>query len=75
MPVLDGLEATKIIRETERNTGHHTPIVALTAHAMKGDRERFLGSGMDDYLSKPLNSKDLYNTIKKYAPKEGEHEN
>jgi len=75
MPVMDGLEATKIIRETEKNTGHHTPIVALTAHAMKGDRERFLGAGMDDYLSKPLNSKDLYNTIKKYAPKEGKHDN
>ncbi len=76
MPVMDGIEATKIIRETEKNTGHHITIVALTAHAMKGDRERFLGAGMDDYLSKPLNSKDLYNTIKKYAPKEeGKNDN
>jgi PAS domain S-box-containing protein len=76
MPVMGGLEATKIIRETERNTGEHISIIALTAHAMKGDKERFLGAGMDDYLSKPLNSKDLYNTIKKYAPKEeGKHDN
>ena len=76
MPVMDGLEATKIIRETEQKTGYHIPIVALTAHAMKGDRERFLEAGMDDYLSKPLNSKDLYNTIKKYAPKEeGKNDN
>ncbi len=59
MPELDGLEATRLIRQLERPRGKHIPIIAMTAHAMKGDRERCLESGMDDYLSKPIRSKQI----------------
>jgi CheY-like chemotaxis protein len=59
MPEMDGLEATAAIREYEKATGRRTPVVALTAHAMKGDRQRFLASGMDEYLSKPIRVREL----------------
>ena len=67
MPEMDGFEATARIREQERTTGQHTPIVAMTASAMKGDRERCLEAGMDDYISKPVSGNDLYEKIAKYA--------
>ncbi len=66
MPEMDGIEATKRIREMESGD-KHIPIIALTAHAMKGDRERFLDAGMDDYLSKPLHSDQLYEVIRRYS--------
>jgi CheY-like chemotaxis protein/HPt (histidine-containing phosphotransfer) domain-containing protein len=60
MPEVDGLEATAALREREKGTGRHVPILALTAHAMKGDRERCLEAGMDGYLAKPLRARELY---------------
>jgi PAS domain S-box-containing protein len=64
MPVMDGLEATAAIREREKATGTHIPIIAMTAHAMKGDRERCLEAGMDSYLSKPLQLTQLLQVIR-----------
>ena len=63
MPVLDGLQATEAIRLNERDTDKHIPIVAMTAHAMKGDREKCIAAGMDDYLTKPIQTDQLYSTI------------
>ena len=63
MPEMDGFEATRIIRNQEEDTGTHVPIVAMTAHAMKGDREKCLQSGMDGYVSKPIDPQKLYATI------------
>jgi PAS domain S-box-containing protein len=63
MPEMNGLEATGLIREAEKKTGAHIPIVAMTAHAMKGDKERCLYAGMDGYVSKPINSKELFEAI------------
>jgi CheY-like chemotaxis protein/HPt (histidine-containing phosphotransfer) domain-containing protein len=60
MPELDGFEAVAAIRQAERETGRHTPVVALTAHAMKGDKERCLEGGFDDYLSKPVRAEHLF---------------
>ena len=65
MPNKDGLEATAAIRAEEGSSGAHLPIIALTAHAMKGDRERCIAAGMDSYLSKPIRSKELFETIER----------
>jgi CheY-like chemotaxis protein len=69
MPEMSGLDAAAIIRSEEKTSGKHTPIVAVTAHAMKGDRERCLKAGMDYYLTKPLNSHALFELIEQFQPK------
>lgn len=63
MPQMDGIEATRAIRLAEAGTDRHLPIVAMTAHAMKGDRERCLDAGMDDYVAKPVRSVELLRVI------------
>jgi signal transduction histidine kinase/BarA-like signal transduction histidine kinase len=63
MPELDGVEATHRIRLREEASGEHTPIIAMTAHAMSGDRERFLKAGMDSYVSKPVTPEELFAAI------------
>ncbi len=68
MPEMDGFQATAAIREREGATGRRTPIIAMTAHAMAGDRERCLRAGMDAYLSKPLRAEDLMTTIARFFP-------
>jgi PAS domain S-box-containing protein len=68
MPQMDGFEATAAIRAGEKGTCRHTPIVALTAHAMKGDRERCLQAGMDGYVSKPLEIQELFRVMEEVLP-------
>ena len=68
MPVMDGFEATRQIRLTEEQQHKtHIPIIAMTAHAMKGDKEKCLAAGMDYYLSKPVNPEELYEIVEKYT--------
>ena len=67
MPEMDGLEATATIREMENESGHHVPILAMTAHAMSGDRERCIDGGMDGYISKPIHAAELLDLISEHA--------
>ena len=68
MPGMDGLRATSLIRQHHHEWARATPIIALTAHAMSGDKERCLDAGMDAYLSKPIDSKRLFETIAGLVP-------
>jgi CheY-like chemotaxis protein len=67
MPVLDGYLATGVIRQLEKQKGTYTPIIAMTAYALKGDRENCLESGMDDYISKPIDANVFYATVEKWS--------
>jgi signal transduction histidine kinase/ActR/RegA family two-component response regulator len=72
MPEMDGFEATAVIRARERDTGKRLPIIAMTAHAMKGDRERCLAAGMDSYIAKPITAPELIELLENFsgAPQE-----
>jgi two-component system, sensor histidine kinase and response regulator len=67
MPRMNGLEATKAIREMEKSSGAHLPIIAMTAHALKGDREKCIEAGMDDYISKPMKFTGLFDLLEDVA--------
>jgi CheY-like chemotaxis protein len=67
MPTLDGLAATRAIRDHERGTGAHVPIVAVTANAFKEDREACLAAGMDDYIAKPIRLSDFRSMIERWT--------
>ncbi|HYL98185.1 MAG TPA: response regulator, partial [Blastocatellia bacterium] len=69
MPEMDGLQATESIRRKELETGTHIPIIAMTAHAMKGDQEMCLAAGMDAYLSKPIRVQELIEVLQKFRPR------
>lgn len=70
MPEMDGFQATKEIRKLESRTGKHSPIIALTAHAMTSDRLECLAAGMDDYISKPVSQKKLAEVVKRWMPRD-----
>ena len=74
MPEMGGIEATAAIRAREISTGAHIPIIAMTAHAMTGDRERCMEGGMDGYLSKPIKAELLFTTVQEFAPAASEPE-
>ena len=71
MPVMDGLQATAAIRQREMTSGKHIPIVAMTAHAMAGDKERCLQAGMDDYISKPLHVDEFLAIVEHFSAPNG----
>jgi CheY-like chemotaxis protein len=69
MPVMDGMESTKTIRQWETNSGKKSiriPIIAMTAHAMKGDKDKCLEVGMDDYITKPIKREIVYSVLEKW---------
>ena len=68
MPEMDGLEATRSIRMRDKALGTHTPVIAMTAHAMTGDRERCLDAGMDGYIGKPIRVAELMEEIHRHSP-------
>jgi len=68
MPVMDGLETTRLIRRREKEAGKHTPVLALTANAMNEDRERCIEAGMDGFLTKPIKKNELLNSLRQYHP-------
>ena len=68
MPDMDGFEAAAAIRRKELASGNHLPIIAVTAHAMVGDKERCLQAGMDDYITKPLRPRELTEILRRYTP-------
>ena len=70
MPIVDGFAATKVLREREMVSGQHLPVIALTANAMKGDRERCTEAGMDDYLAKPYTGEELLVLLARWLPLE-----
>ncbi|QDT90215.1 PAS domain S-box protein [Gimesia algae] len=67
MPTMDGLQATAMIRENEYDSGEHTPIIAMTAYAMRGDRDKCIAAGMDSYISKPIDAKKLILVLERLA--------
>jgi two-component system, sensor histidine kinase and response regulator len=68
MPGMDGFGATSAIRKKEQQTGGHVPIIAMTAHALKGDQERCFAAGMDGYISKPIRTTELFSAIERVLP-------
>jgi CheY-like chemotaxis protein len=74
MPEMDGFEATSAIRHAEiAHNQRRIPIIAMTAHAMSGDRERCLTAGMDDYIAKPIHARELLRICAKYGPVDAHH--
>jgi two-component system, sensor histidine kinase and response regulator len=72
MPEMDGFQATAAIREKEKGSDVHLPVIALTAHAIKGDRERCLAAGMDGYLTKPIRPRELDDVLESYLVRRAE---
>lgn len=68
MPDMDGYQATAELRRRERDGDGHTPVIAMTAQAMDGDRERCIDAGMDDFISKPMRHQDLADTLRRWIP-------